>query len=157
MNPETVNKQEETVKAKFLNRFIARCIDLIIIGALLEIIPRAGFYAGIAYLLIADGLFEGRSVGKKLIGLKVVIFGSITPCGYKESIIRNFPFAIGYLLFGFSKGIPLLGEVLAVVFPVLILSLESLIILGNDRGMRFGDEIAKTQVIEDKKGGVDVQ
>ena len=44
-------------KAAILNRVIAKSIDFLIIAALLEIIPRAGYFIGLAYLLIGDGLF----------------------------------------------------------------------------------------------------
>ena len=145
---EGENEQKEYAKTGILNRVIARSIDLIIVGALIEIVPKAGFFAGITYLLIADGLFGGMSIGKKLIGLKVVLINSGKPCGYKESILRNFIFAIGLLLFGLLREIPLLGWVFSIIVPVLILSVEGLILLGSENGMRFGDEIAKTRVIE---------
>ncbi len=149
---ESFNEQEGLAKAGILNRIIARTIDFIIVGALLEIIPKIGFFAGITYLLIADGLFDGRSIGKWLIRLRVILRNSNTnvACGFKESIIRNFPFAAGYILFGILKGIPLIGWIFSVIIPVVILLFESLIMLGNEDGMRFGDEMAKTQVIEEK-------
>jgi len=48
------------------------------------------------------------------------------------------------------KGIPLIGWIFSVVIPVVILLFESLVMLGSEEGMRFGDEIAKTQVVEEK-------
>jgi len=145
---ETVNAQETIVKAKILNRVIARSIDLLIAGALLEVIPVAGYFAGLLYILIADGLFEGRSIGKKIIGLKVLILDTSAVCSYKESIIRNAPLAVGFLLYGVLRVIPFLGWVLSAVVTILIMSLEGLIIIGNEKGMRFGDEIAKTIVVD---------
>lgn len=145
---DDVNSSKEYVKTGFLHRVIARSIDLIIVGALLEMVPKAGFFAGILYLLIADGLFGGRSLGKKLIGLKVIIVESGKACGYKESILRNFIFAIGLLFFGLLRQIPLLGWVFSILVPLALLSIEGLILLGSENGKRFGDEIAKTRVIE---------
>jgi len=136
------------LKTGILNRVIARSIDLIIVAALIEMVPRAGFFAGITYLLIADGLFGGRSIGKKLIGIKVVLIDSGEACGYKESIFRNFIFAIGLLLCGLLNSVPLLGGVFIIIVPVLILLFEGLILLGSENGMRIGDEIAKTLVTE---------
>jgi len=144
----TVNAQETIVKAKILNRVIARSIDLLIVGALLEVIPVAGYFAGLLYILIADGLFEGRSIGKKIIGLKVLHLDTSAVCSYKESIIRNAPLAVGFLLYGVLRFIPFLGWALSAVVTILIMSLEGLIIIGNDKGMRFGDEIAKTMVVD---------
>jgi len=148
-----VNEQQEEVKANTLNRVIARSIDILIVVTLFETLSRAGYFGGLLYILIADGLFNGRSVGKWLIGLKVILIDTKRPCTYKESIIRNFPFAIGYIFFGLLKGIPLIGWLFAVVIPVVILGVEVLIMLGNEKGMRFGDEVAKTRVIEAGIGG----
>jgi uncharacterized RDD family membrane protein YckC len=150
-NSEKRNDTEGDAKAGILIRVIARIIDLIVVGALFEIVPKAGFFAAIAYLLIADGLFDGRSIGKKLVGLRVVLIGSGDICGYRESILRNFIFAIAFLLFVILREIPILGIVLSIAIPVLILSVEGLILLGSENGMRFGDEIAKTRVIEGKE------
>ncbi len=145
-------EHEDLSKAGILNRIIAKTIDFIIVGALFMAIPTIGYFAGIAYLLIADGLFEGRSIGKRLMGLRVVIRNADTKaaCSFKESIIRNFPFGIGYILFGVLKGIPLIGWIFAIIILSVIVIFEGLIILGNEKGIRFGDEIAKTQVIEER-------
>ncbi len=140
---ENLSEQKELVKAKILNRIIARAIDFIIIGVLLETIPRVGFFAGLVYLLIADGLFDGRSIGKRLIKLKVVLYETGKICTFKESIIRNFIFAGGYLL----MMLPLIGF----VFPFLIVFLESLVMVGSEHGMRLGDELSKTRVIEESQ------
>jgi hypothetical protein len=149
--PESSEKQEELTKAGLLNRIIAKTIDFIIVGALFEIIPKIGYLAGVIYLLIADGLFDGRSIGKKLIGLRVILYThGNSVCGFKESIIRNFPFVGGYILFGILKGIPLIGWILSIIVPVAILLFESLIMVGSEDGMRMGDEFAKTRVVEEK-------
>jgi uncharacterized RDD family membrane protein YckC len=133
--------QKELSTARILNRFIAKAIDFIIIGVLFEVVPKIGFFAGLAYLLIADGLFEGRSLGKRLIKLKVVLHEAGQDCGVKESIIRNFPFAIGFIL----MKIPVIGP----IFLILITGFEFLLVLGSEKGMRLGDELAKTRVIEE--------
>ena len=158
-NSESVYKQsdegqQDLEKADFLNRIIAKAIDLIIVIALYEIIPKIGYLAGISYLLMADGLAEGRSIGKRLIGLKVVIrdsAGRIAACGFKESILRNLPFAAGYILFGILKAIPLIGWIISFVVIAGIIIFESLVMLGNEDGMRLGDEIAKTQVVGENR------
>jgi uncharacterized RDD family membrane protein YckC len=154
---ESVNGQKELTAASFFNRFMARTIDLIIVVALYEIIPSIGYFAALIYLLIADGLFEGRSVGKKLIGLKVVLQNDteiIRDCGYKESIFRNFPFAVGLILCGIFGGIPLIGWLISFIIIGIILAFESLVIIGSNNGKRLGDEIANTQVVEEEQGRV---
>lgn len=139
--------------AKILDRVIAKTVDFIIIAALLETIPKVGYFAGLTYLLIGDGLFGGRSVGKKLIGLKVIYYNGniITPCTFKESIIRNFPFAAGYIAFGILRRIPLIGGIISFIVIIVTLLFEGLIMIGSEKGSRFGDELAKTQVVEEVK------
>ncbi|HDH49925.1 MAG TPA: hypothetical protein ENH04_00820 [Nitrospirae bacterium] len=139
MIEEDHSDKKEPGKAKILDRVIAKVIDFIIIGVLIEAIPKAGYFAGLAYLLLGDGLFEGRSLGKRLIKLRVVFQEGGSVCGFRESVMRNFPFAAAYIL----MVIPIIGF----VFPLLVLIFESLLMIGNERGMRFGDELAKTRVI----------
>lgn len=138
--PESHNGQAGHIKAKLLNRVIAKTIDFIIAGTLLEAIPKVGFFAGLTYLFIADGLFEGSSLGKKIIKLKVIHRTSGQFCSFRESIIRNFPFVLGYVL----MLIPFIGF----IFPLIVVIFEGLLILGNEKGMRLGDELAGTMVVE---------
>lgn len=139
--------RKEIIKAKILNRIIAKGIDFIIIAALIEVIPKAGYFAGLAYLLIGDGLFEGKSVGKWLIKIKVFQYESGKPCAFRESVIRNFPLVVGYIL----MKVPLIGF----IFPLLVIFFEGLLMIGNERYMRFGDELAKTRVIEENPATAD--
>lgn len=131
---------EEYKKAGLLLRVFAKFLDFVIIAAMAEVIPKAGFYAGLSYLLISDGLFDGRSLGKHLMGLRVVSYTTHKPCTMKESIIRNAPLGIGLFLFK----LPFIGWIFLVFFS----SLEFLMLLGSKNGMRAGDEIARTIVIE---------
>jgi uncharacterized RDD family membrane protein YckC len=155
----TIDNQVTLVKATLLNRIVARTVDFIIVVALMEIIPRVGYFAGLAYLLLADGLFQGRSLGKRLIGLRVVVQGSddsVIECSFKESVYRNFPFALGYILLGILGAVPLLGWILSFIGVAVVLVFESLVMLGSENDMRLGDEFAKTQVVNDKQGGLNV-
>lgn len=135
----------EYSKASVLNRIVAKIIDLIVAAAFSKLLPPVGFVAGLTYLLIADGFFDGRSLGKKLIRLRTVRAGGEL-CTYKDSILRNLTIAIGYSLFF----IPYVGWLLT----LLIYSIEGLIIIGNEKGLRIGDELAKTYVVEN--GGTNV-
>jgi len=131
---------DELKRASLLLRGFAKVLDFILIAAAAELVPKAGFYAGLSYLLISDGLFDGRSIGKRLMGIKVVSVATGTPCSMKESILRNVPLGFGLLLYK----VPLVGW----IFVFIISALEFLILLGSRDGMRFGDELAKTLVIE---------
>jgi uncharacterized RDD family membrane protein YckC len=131
---------EELKRAGLLVRTVAKILDFIIIAAAAEIVPKAGFFAGLAYLLIGDGLFDGRSVGKKLIGIRVVSAPTMETCSFRDSILRNSTFGIGYicykmLWFGW-------------IFLMIVAVFEFLILLGSKDQMRLGDELAKTVVVE---------
>lgn len=130
----------ESRKASLILRAFAKILDFILIAALAEIVPKAGFYAGLSYLLISDGLFNGRSIGKRLMGLNVVSVTTGSPCSMKESILRNAPLGAGLLLYK----LPFIGW----IFIVLVSVIEFLMIVGSKDKMRLGDELAKTVVIE---------
>lgn len=138
-------------KANTLHRLIAKAIDLLIFGFFSEIFYPFGFLAGILYLLISDGFFEGQSIGKKLIGLKVVssletvtekeISGKLE---FKESIIRNAILAFALL---FSL-IPFIGYFLLFTVGLLIYAVEVYFIVKNPEGERLGDRFAYTKVVD---------
>ncbi|MDP9132798.1 MAG: RDD family protein [Nitrospirota bacterium] len=133
-------------KAQVLNRFIAKVIDLLIVAAASRLVPPVGVLAGIAYILLADGFGGGRSIGKRLIGLQTIVPRTRDPAGFKESMIRNLPCGLAQLAFE----IPYVGW----IGWGAVLSLEALLVIGNEQGRRLGDEIAKTQVLE--SGQLDV-
>ena len=127
-------------KTDLTTRIVAGFIDLLIILGLTRLPDVIGFLSASGYLLIRDGLFERQSVGKKLIGLRVI--SSDDPelvITFRESIIRNVPLVLAYILFL----IPYAGWV---VGPVAF-GIECLTALGNERGMRIGDMLARTCVI----------
>lgn len=131
---------EEFKRAGLLLRTVAKLLDFIIIAAAVEILPKAGFFAGLAYLLIGDGLFDGRSLGKRVIGLKVVSAESYKSCTFRDSILRNSILGIGFLFYKMLW--------FGWIFFLIIAVFEYLILLGSKDGMRLGDEIAKTIVVD---------
>ncbi len=127
-------------KAQVLNRGIAKLIDLLIVAAAGQVIVPVGLLAGLAYILIADGLAGGRSIGKRLIGLQTVVPVRHEAAGFRESIIRNMPFAVAQLAFA----VPYVGWIVSVA----IIAFEAILIFGNEQGRRLGDEVAGTQVLD---------
>jgi len=127
-------------KAHVLNRFIAKAIDGMLVAAASQVIEPVGWISGLAYALIADGFPGGQSVGKRLIGLQTVVPRTKEFSGFRESIIRNLPLAVAYLL----ASIPFVGWVLAGAVVIF----EALLLIGNEQGVRLGDEIAGTQVLD---------
>jgi uncharacterized RDD family membrane protein YckC len=83
------------------------------------------------YLLFRDGLPGGRSLGKLLCGLWVVRLEDRKPCGLLHALRRNWFFAVPGL------------NLAAVVF-------EAHLALSDEKGMRLGDRLALTQVVEGK-------
>ena len=133
-------------KATVLNRFIAKSLDMLIVLGVGEVAPPYGFWVALWYLIVADG-FSGRSIGKRLIGLQTWVPELRVGAGFKDSIIRNAPLAAGYL----AWQIPYMGW----LGTAAVLGLEALLIIGNDRGLRIGDELAHTQVVDEHIFDVD--
>ena len=79
-----------------LNRFIARFIDLLIAMILMKIFSPFGFYAGVTYLFISDGFLGGQSIGKHLLGVRVVSRDSGRVNPFRLSILRNLPIVLAY-------------------------------------------------------------
>ena len=127
-------------KAQMLNRGIARLIDLFIVAAAGQMLVPVGFIGGLSYILIADGFSGGRSIGKRLIGLQTVLPGQREAAGFRESIIRNLPFAVAHVAFA----VPYVGWLISIA----IIAFEAVLIVGNEQGRRFGDEVAGTQVLD---------
>jgi uncharacterized RDD family membrane protein YckC len=129
-------------KADLTTRTVAGFVDLLIIIGLSRLPDVLGFLSASGYILIRDGLFQGRSIGKKLVDLYVFSEDGSRAAGFRESIIRNVPLAAAYILFL----IPYAGWVLG---PAAI-AIEGIVALGDDRGMRIGDMFARTWVIQPK-------
>lgn len=127
-------------KASLHLRIIAKSLDFIVIAIAVQTIPQIGYIVGLIYLLISDGLLDGRSLGKKVIRLKVVSVSTEGAGTFRDSILRNITLAIAILLLK----IPLIGWILS----LLIFALEFLLMLGNKEGKRLGDDIANTKVVE---------
>jgi len=126
-------------RADITTRAVAGLIDLLVVIALSRLPDILGFLTVTAYILIRDGLFDQRSIGKKLINLRVVSSEHSDSVHFRESIIRNTPFVVAYFLFF----IPYAGW----IFGLVVLGIEFLISLGDERGMRIGDMIARTWVV----------
>jgi uncharacterized RDD family membrane protein YckC len=124
-------------KADLTTRAIAGFVDLLLVIGLARLPDVIGFLAAVGYILVRDGLFLSQSIGKKVIGLTVAPADDAgKTISYRESIIRNVPLALAFLLFL----VPYAGWVLG----PLALAVEALTALGDERGMRIGDLLART-------------
>lgn len=136
------NSTETFKKVNPLTRTVAKGIDIIIILLFALVLNPIGPIIAIFYSICADG-FEGKSIGKRLVGLQTINVVKKTPAGFKESIIRNIPIGI----FIFFASIPIFWIILIIVaIPLLLLELYLFWTL--ESGNRIGDILADTQVIE---------
>lgn len=131
----------EEITAGILPRVLARAIDLSLGFLLIDLLPRAGFYAAIIFILVADSLYKRASIGKKLMGLMVKPLGGQMVSAAQCSILRNSTMALAIFLW---KAPLFLGW----VFFIAIVGIELIIMIGNSDRMRIGDELAKTKVVE---------
>jgi uncharacterized RDD family membrane protein YckC len=127
------------LKADLTTRAAAAFVDFLLVVGLARLPDVLGFLAAAGYLLFRDGLFEGQSAGKKLIGIRVALADKGQAITYRESIIRNIPLTLAFMLFL----IPYAGWILC----PMALGVECLAAIGDDQGMRIGDMLARTWVI----------
>ena len=129
-------------KADLTTRAVAGFVDLLIVLGLARLPDVLGILSAAGYLLFRDGLFARQSVGKKLVGLRIAFADAPAAApGYRESIIRNVTLALAFLLFK----IPYAGWVLG----PLVIVIEGLTALGDERSMRVGDLLARTLTVQE--------
>ena len=112
------------------SRIYAWLIDLLLVlglGALFG--PPLGWIISIGYWLVRDGLFDGQSIGKRLMELKVVAGKDRRRCTVTASIIRNLLWVIP--------------------FVNLVMAATGVYHLSKDRfGQHWGDRLADTRVVK---------
>ena len=132
-------------KADLTLRGLARAADFAVAFALGEVSPQLGPILAAFYLLVADGLMQGQSIGKKVFGVRAVVVPRRAPAGWHESMLRNAPFALVAVFWS----VPLLWPVLFVA-GVPIVAFEAYMIWSDRLGIRIGDVFADTQVVDAK-------
>jgi uncharacterized RDD family membrane protein YckC len=144
----------EVTKADPVKRAIAFIIDAVI-AYVPSFIPVVGGLIGAAYMLLRDALpiqaLEYRSVGKKIMNLKVVV--EATPnakVDYAISAKRNWMFAMGPVIMVFMV-VPILGWIVGILLGLATFVLgiiEIVKVFTDPAGKRIGDGIAGTKVLE---------
>lgn len=122
-------------------RILAKAADLGVAGAFWFFIPGVGIVLSLAYLLACDGLPNGQSPGKRLLGIKAVHVPTRRSCSVAQSFVRNLPLALALAL----AANPFLA-----IAAVPILGFELYLAVTDPRGARIGDVFADTQVIDGK-------
>ncbi len=138
-------------KADLTLRGLARLIDLSLAFAVANFAREAGPPLAALYLLLADGLMQGQSIGKRILGVRTMVLparGGLrgAPAGYRESVLRNAPFA----LLGLFYGLTLVGWFLLFVVGLPIVAFEAYMVFSDRLGIRIGDIFADTQVVDAK-------
>ena len=110
------------------SRFWADVIDLCMVIGLGVLFSWLGWLASAAYWLCRDGLFEGQSVGKRLMGLKVVVQPEASRCTWRASFLRNVLWVIPLVNF-------------------LMISTAVYYWFSDPQGRHWGDRLANTVVI----------
>jgi len=136
-------------KADLTLRGLARAFDLALSFALASVAGPAGPFLAFLYLVVADGLHHGQSLGKRVFGVRTMALARGAsrgrPAGYRESTLRNLPFALLALFYS----VPVLWLVLFLA-GVPILAFEAWMVWSDRLGIRIGDIFADTQVVDAK-------
>lgn len=145
-SPE-VTEPTSLVPADVGKRIAAALLEGVLVYVI-SFLPYIGALIGAAYLAVRDALplgsIGGQSLGKKLFGLQAVRIPDGAPCDYVTSVLRNLPFIVPALLM-IKPGI---GWVLGSVVWLVVFTVEVLLVIADEKGLRIGDRIAKTSVVE---------
>ncbi len=125
------------------SRLVAKSIDLAISLLFAAFTGVMGLFFSILYIVLSDSLFEGQSIGKKIIGLRVIDLETGKYCSIKQSIFRNALLALP-LIFCFGG---LIGALISLCLFSAIVIFEVFLILKIGSFQRHGDMIANTTVI----------
>jgi uncharacterized RDD family membrane protein YckC len=128
-----------------LSRLIAKLIDigLVTLGAVFYY--PMGLILGVIYLCISDSLYDGQSIGKRLMGFGVISLVDGSPCSTKQSFIRNLPFTVPLFFLIF----PFWGWIFSGIFAVPLALMEVYFLFKKNSAHRLGDIMADTTVIAD--------
>ena len=126
-----------------LARLAAKAVDFGIFSILVFIPGNLGLVIGLSYLALADSLFDGESIGKKTLGIRVIDLEEGTPCSTRQSFVRNIPLLTPFL-FSFLGD---WGWIITMISLIPLTLLEVYLVLKLDSFHRVGDILAQTTVI----------
>ncbi|MBI2711435.1 MAG: RDD family protein [Bdellovibrio sp.] len=140
-----------TIKVSVANRLVAKFIDLLIVFFLAKVLPEiVGPLVGFVYSLLADGInmgqFEGQSVGKKIMKLRVMNLPRKKPADFRDSALRNTPVGVATIF----ALIPFWGWIILALVGIPLMIMEIYLMVSVDSGHRLGDVMADTEVVEVK-------
>lgn len=163
---------EPVVKPKRIDiqrRFVALVVDVVVSyfsGIVVSFIPIVNAFLPvyatmIIYLLCRDFLFEGRGVGKNIMGIQVVDITTGAPCSLIQSVQRNVILLAPYIVLQaveivlrfipvawLNKAVMDLINLVGMVYVAIVIPMEAYRAYSREDGMRYGDEIAGTTLID---------
>jgi len=128
-------------------RCIAKGIDLVLVMVVFfvgkTIWGPLGPLLGASYAAVQDSFSDGQSVGKRIIGLRTLDEGTGIACSASGSCMRNLPLVLMVL----CGTIPVVWAF--VLFSALLfVFLEVYLIFSLETGVRLGDVMANTLIVE---------
>jgi uncharacterized RDD family membrane protein YckC len=139
-------EEPEFPKASMFLRTGARLIDVAIAWCLYSATGPAGIVMALLYILFADAMVNGQSLGKKLFGVKTIFLPTKSAVRHRDSVLRNAPFGLVIILFM----MPDLGFKAFIGGSLVIGGIEAFRAFRDPQGQRLGDLWAMTQVIDGK-------
>lgn len=166
-------QQEESavqpVRIDISKRAVALVIDFAVsyfVGMIVALIPFVGTFipmqfAMVIFLLCRDFLFEGRGIGKNLMGIQVIDQATGQPPMLLQSIQRNIvilaPFVVLQVINLVLSFVPIpwlnqavvnLVNIVGMLYCVVVIPVEAYRVYSRADGIRIGDEIAGTALVE---------
>ena len=157
------------VRPEFGKRTVALVIDFAacyFLSAAISMVPFISAFLPLQFtmvmlLLSRDFFFDGRGIGKNLMGLQVIDAASGQPASLVQSIVRNSvllaPFLVLQVLQLVLKFVPVpmlteaivnLVTLVGMVYSAVVIPLEAYRVYSNPSGSRFGDDFAGTGIVE---------
>ena len=166
-----VQKQQavQPVRIELGKRLVALIIDFFacyLVGAAVSLIPFVNTFLPLPAVfmitfLCRDFLFEGHGVGKNLMGLRVVDVGSGQPCSLLQSVERNIVLVAPYVVMTVFQQVlrfvplPWVNEtvlniinLVGMIYCAFVIPVEGYRAYNREDGLRIGDDIAGTALIE---------
>lgn len=135
-------------KCSLFLRGCARVFDIAVAYGLFALLGNVGMPAALIFLLLADGMLQGQSLGKRLFGVRVMHLPTRSPARHRDSTLRNAPIALIVLLGMMPES---LGPVAFLAGTLVIGGVELFAVLRDPLGQRRGDLWAETQVVDAKE------
>lgn len=131
-------------------RGLAKGIDLLLatafyfIGAVFW--KPIGTLFAVVFLAVQDSMGNGQSIGKRIVGLRVIDDDTGLSCPIWNAVLRNAPFLLLWVL----AFVPVFWA-LALFIAVPVVILECYLIYMIDSGVRLGDVMGNTLVVEHRE------